>query len=375
MTTPMTAPAASAGSGVLDVEAAVPRADAVEAFAGELLTMLNAGMLTLMVSIGHRTGLFDCMSSLPAADSGAIAAASGLDERYVREWLGAMTTGRIVEHDPQNGTYWLSPEHAALLTRAAGPDNLATIAQYVSVLGQVESQVVDCFRHGGGVPYSEFPQFQQLMAEESGQVFDATLLDVTVPLVPGLAERLAQGIDVADVGCGSGHAVNLLAQAYPASRFVGFDFSAEGVAAGRAEAAAKGLRNARFDVCDVATLSGPAAYDLVTTFDSVHDQAHPAQVLQGIHNLLRPDGIYLCVDIRAASDVAGNMDHPLGPLLYAVSCLHCMTVSLALGGDGLGTVWGEERALAMMRAAGFTEIDVRTVDGDIINSYYIARRG
>ena len=358
----------------IPAQSSPPDAEGVQAFAGQLIGVLNSGMLTLMLSVGHRTGLFDTMSGMDAASSATIASAAGLDERYVREWLGAMTTGRIVEHDPQAGTYRLPPEHAAMLTRAAGPDNLASFAQFVALLGKVENQVVDCFRNGGGVPYSEYPEFQRLMAEESGQVLDAALISTVVPLVPGLHERLVAGIDVADVGCGSGHAINLLAQAYPSSRFVGFDFSEEGIAAARAEAAAAGSSNATFDVRDAATLSGPPAFDLITTFDAIHDQAQPARVLQGIHDMLRPDGVYLCVDIRACSDLAGNLDHPLGTFFYTVSCMHCMTVSLALGGDGLGAVWGEELALSMLRDAGFRDVEVRTVEGDIANNYYIARR-
>lgn len=355
-------------------DGAEPEASAVEEFAGQLLGVINSGMLTLMISIGHRAGLFDTMSGMPAASSATIASAAGLQERYVREWLGAMTTGRIVDHDAAAGTFQLPPAHAAMLTRAAGPNNLASMAQFVGMLGLVEGQVVESFHTGGGVPYSEYPEFQRLMAEESAQVFDATLLDVTVPLVPGLVERLIDGIDVADVGCGSGHAINLLAEAYPNSRFVGFDFSTEGIAAGTAEAAAKGLSNARFEVRDAATMSGPPAFDFVTTFDAVHDQAHPARMLQGIHDLLRPGGTYLCVDIRASSHVGHNLDHPLGPALYTISCMHCMTVSLALDGEGLGAVWGEELALSMLADAGFRDVEVRTVDDDILNNYYIARR-
>ena len=373
MSTSMTSPG-TASAVDLPEQAGPADEQAAQAFAGELLGILNSGMLTLMISLGHRTGLFDTMSAMPAADSTTIAAEAGLDERYVREWLGAMTTGRIVEHDPEKGTYRLPPAHAAMLTRAAGPDNLATLAQYVPLLAKVEPQLVDCFRNGGGVPYSAYPEFQQLMAEESAQVFDATLVDQTVSLVPGLRERLTAGIDVADVGCGSGHAINLLARAFPGSRFVGFDFSEEGVAAGTAEAAAMGLRNARFEVRDAATLSGPPAFDLVTTFDAVHDQAHPAVVLKGIHDLLRPGGTYLCVDIQAASDVDGNLDHPLGTLLYTVSCMHCMTVSLASGGDGLGAVWGEQLAQQMLRDAGFSDVQVHRVEGDIVNNYYVAQR-
>jgi hypothetical protein len=196
---------------------------------------MNEAALALMVSVGHRTGLFDAMAEMPAATSAEIASAAGLDERYVREWLAVMTTGRIVEHDGEAGTYSLPTGHAAWLTRAAGMQNLATGMQYIGLMAMVEDQIVECFRHGGGVPYSAFPRFQAVMAEDSGAVHDATLIDGTLPLVPGLTGRLADGIDVADVGCGSGHAVNLMAAAFPRSRFTGFDFSEAGIAAARAK--------------------------------------------------------------------------------------------------------------------------------------------
>jgi SAM-dependent methyltransferase len=345
-----------------------------EAFAGRTLEVVNDGMLSLMLSVGHRTGLFDTMADLDPADSLTIADAAGLKERYVREWLGAMVTGGVIEYDAGSGNYWLPPEHAMSITRAAGPGNMASYAQYLAMLGQVESAVVASFRDGGGVPYAKFPDFTRLMAEDSALVFDLALIDTVLPLVEGLPERLAAGIDVADVGCGSGHAINLMAAAFPASRFVGYDFSAEAIAAGTAEAATLGLVNATFEERDVAMLSGPEAFDFVTTFDSVHDQARPDAVLHAIHDMLRPTGTYLCVDVRASSDIADNVDHPLGPFLYTVSCLHCMTVSLAQGGAGLGAVWGEQKALQMLTEAGFTDVRVETVDGDIANNYYVAAK-
>lgn len=345
-----------------------------EEFTNRMMDILNGGMLSLMISVGHRTRLFDVMAGLQPSTSSEVAAAAGLNERYVIEWLGAMTTGRIVRHDPVARTYWLPAEHAAGLTRAAGPDNLASQAQYVAMLGDVESEIVDCFKRGGGVPYSSYPDFQRLMAEDSRQVFDATLLEVTLPLVPGLVDRMTAGIDVADVGCGSGHAVNLMAHAFPKSRFVGYDFSEEGIATGRAEAMAMGLTNATFEQKDAAQLAGPSRFDLITTFDAVHDQAHPDRVLEGIAGLLRPGGDYLCVDIAASSNVGENIDHPLGPLLYTISCMHCMTVSLALEGVGLGAVWGTQKALAMLADAGFNNVEVKNVEGDIFNNYYIAHK-
>src|SRR5215475_7043652 len=343
-------------------------------FAEQMMHMLNQASLALMVSVGHRTGLFDVMAAMPAATSAEIAARAGLNERYVREWLGAMTTGRIVDHDGAAGSFSLPADHAACLTRAVGQDNLAIQAQYVGLLALVEDQIVDCFRHGGGVPYSAFPKFQALMAEDSAAVQDATLIDVALPLVAGLVDRLEQGIEVADVGCGSGHAVNLMAEAFPRSRFAGFDFSDTGLAAARAEADRKDLTNARFDKRDAARLGETARFDLITTFDAVHDQARPDLVLAGIAQALRPGGVYLCVDIAASSTLSDNMDHPLGPFLYTISCMHCMTVSLAEGGMGLGTMWGEQRARQMLADAGFTSIEAAQVDGDIANTYFIATK-
>ncbi len=346
-----------------------------EEFAAEVIRILNGGSLALMTSIGHRTGLFDVMSGTGPATSEQIASKANLDERYVREWLGAMTVGGVVEHDAAHATYALPVEHALSITRAAGPNNLAAHMQLVSMLADVEDDIVACFREGGGLPYSEFPTFTKLMAEMSAQTFDATLIDTTLPLVDGLPERLAAGIDVADIGCGSGHAVNLMAQTYPESRFTGIDFSEDAIAAARAGAGDLGLTNAEFVVADAADLDGSTGYDFITAFDTIHDQARPDLVLAGIAKSLRPDGVFLCVDIAADTDVANNVEHPLGPFIYSVSTMHCMTVSLAEGGMGLGTAWGEQKARQMLTDAGFTRIEVETVDGDILNNYYIAHAG
>ncbi len=242
------------------------------------------------------------------------------------------------------------------------------------MLAKVQDQIVDCFSQGGGVSYASFPEFQELMAEESVQVVDSSLLQVTLPLVPGLVERLQAGLDVADVGCGSGHALNTMAQAFPRSRFTGYDFSHEGIGVAQAEARQLGLTNAHFEVHDVSHLDVRDRYDFMTAFDSIHDQAKPAEVLKAIENALRPGGVFLMLDVRASSKLEENMRHPLGPFLYTVSCNHCMTVSLADSGAGLGTMWGEQLASQMLRDAGFTQIEVKHVKGDVANSYYIATK-
>lgn len=180
-----------------------------EAFSGQLLTALNHGALCLMTSVGHRTGLFDVMSRLPPATSAEVAQQAGLDERYVREWLGAMTTARVVEVDPATLRFSLPAEHAAYLTRSAAADNMAVFAQYIALLGGVEDDIVRCFETGGGVPYSRFPRFHEVMAEDQSVL--SALESHILPLVPGLAGRLAAGIRALDVGCGRGRVLNRLA--------------------------------------------------------------------------------------------------------------------------------------------------------------------
>ncbi len=345
-----------------------------QAFADQMLDTLNKAAAALMVSIGHRTELFDTLADLPPATSERIAKAAGLDERYVREWLGAMVTARIVDYDPGKGTFFLPREHAAFLTRAASPNNLAATSQFVPLLGAVEDEIVESFRNGGGVPYSSYPRFHEVMAEESNQTVVSGLIDSILPLVPGLIEDLREGIEVMDVGCGRGRALILMAKTFPKSRFTGYDFSEEAIAAARAEAARQGLTNIRFEAKDAAQINEPARYDLVTAFDAIHDQAAPRKVLKAISGALRPGGVFLMQDIRASSHVHKNIDHPLGTFTYTVSCLHCMTVSLAQGGEGLGAAWGEEKALELLAEAGFNNVDVKQLPHDIINNYYIAAK-
>ncbi len=351
-----------------------PNTDTSEEFVERMVGAIDSASLAILLSIGHQTKLFDTLAELPQATSSQIADAAGLNERYVREWLGGMVTCRVVDYDPASQTYSLPGHRAAVLTRAAGPDNLARVAQFIPLLGEVEQKVIGCFHNGGGLAYSEYPRFHKLMAEESGEVFDAALVDVILPMAEGLPERLRGGVDVADIGCGSGHAINVMAQAFPASRFTGIDFSDEGLAVGAAESERLGLTNASFVQTDVATLDVVDAYDVITAFDAIHDQAHPAQVLANIYRALRPGGVFLMVDIKASSCLEDNVGVPFASYLYTVSTMHCMSVSLGLDGDGLGTVWGRQLATSMLADAGFGEVQVREFESDPINFYYVARK-
>ena len=348
--------------------------DTTEEFAGRIADSIDSASLAILLSIGHQTKLFDTLAELPPATSAQIADAAGLNARYVREWLGGMASGRVIEFDPAAQTYLLPRHRAAVLTRAAGPDNLARVAQFIPLLGEVEQKVVGCFFNGGGLSYSDYPRFHTLMAEESGEVFDAALVDGILPMADGLPELLREGADVADIGTGSGHAINVMAKAFPASRFTGIDFSDEGLAVGRAEAQRLGLTNASFVARDVAALDARETYDVITVFDAIHDQAHPGQVLENIYRALRPGGVLLMVDIKASTHLEDNVGVPLATYLYTVSTMHCMSVSLGLDGDGLGTCWGRQLATSMLADAGFVDVTVREIESDAFNYYYIAHK-
>ena len=345
-----------------------------EGFAGNLLQTLNGGAITLMISIGHRTGLFDEMAKLPSSTSSEIAVASDLNERYVREWLGSMVTGAIIEYDAETGRYDLPAEHAAFLTRPAVQDNMASIAQFIPLLGAVEDEILECFKNGGGLSYSAFPRFHEVMADESGQTVLPALIDQILPLADGITGKLESGIEVADIGCGSGRALTLMAKTFPNSNFTGYDFSEEAVGRAKREAEENRVRNVRFEVRDVVTIGEAGKFDLITAFDAIHDQAKPADVLKGINDSLTDDGVFLMQDIKGSSHVHKNLEHPLAPFMYTISCLHCMTVSLAADGDGLGAMWGEEKAVEMLEEAGFASVKVNQLEHDISNNYYVAKK-
>ncbi len=344
----------------------------VQDFARRLFAHYTSGMIALMVAVGHRTGLFEVAAKGPGT-SAELAERAGLNERYVREWLGAMVTGGIMEYDPAARRYSLPAEHAVCLTGTSSR-NLASNSQMLPMLAKRLPAVVDCFRTGGGVPYSEFrPDFTEYMDASWRLIYDGLLLKGFLPLVEGLTERLTAGIRVADIGCGTGHAINLMAKEFPKSEFVGYDISAEAIERARSEASAMGLANARFEVADASRLATDAKFDLVTSFDSIHDQRDPAAMLRGAADALASEGVYVAVEPRASSELEDNIPNPFAPWMYGVSVLHCMTVSLAVGGVGLGTAWGEQTARQYLSDAGFSSVDSVPAPGPQ-NTIFICRR-
>lgn len=345
----------------------------VEEFTEQLLGHYTGSFVTFMVDLGHRTGLWEAAARGPAT-SAELADRAGLHERYVREWLGSVVTAGIVDYDSSAETYSLPPERAACLA-GESEFNVAPLSLISGHLAPFIGPVADAFREGGGVPYDEYrPDFTAVMDGLNRSAFDALLVDEFLPLAKGLTDRLEAGTRIADIGCGTGHSTNLLARAFPRSSFVGYDIAEDAIEQARGEASEYGLDNSTFEVLDVTQLPAEPSFGVAFAFDAIHDQVDPSTVLDRVHEALEPGGTFVMVDTNASSDLEKNRENPLTPMLYAISTLHCMTVSLAHDGAGLGTVWGQELACRMLADAGFADVEVHDAPGDPINLVYVARK-
>ena len=331
--------------------------DVVKQFGGKLLNIYTGGVLTKLIEVGYQVGLFEASKDGPAT-SEELSERAGLKERYVREWLGAMTTSGIYSYDPESKRYTLPEEHATLLTGDTA-QNASPLSRMINHFGTHLPKLVACFRAGGGIPYSAYrPVFTQCMDDVWRRIYDQQLVGGFIGAVEGLPEALRRGIHVLDVGCGTGHAMNLLARDFPASRFCGYDIAQDAIEGARAEAKKMGLSNATFEVVDVANLPSEPKFDLITAFDAIHDQKSPGAVLRGIHRAMAPSGTFLMIEFKFSSRVEENIKNPFAPMYYGISLMHCMPVSLALGGEGLGTVWGEQTARQYLAEAGFRTVKV-----------------
>lgn len=342
-------------------------------FASRVSAILDGGALALLLSLGHRTGLFDVLATLPPADSRAIAREAGLDERYVREWLSAMVAGGVVRFDGARCLYDLPPEHAAVLARRGGDANLAVPAQWIALLGGVEDDLVQAFSDGGGVPLARYGRFHKVTSEDSGDRIARLLASEVLPLVPGLAELLARGADVLDVGCGSGRVLCELAQRFPHSRFVGVDLAREAVADARRAATTLRLRNVRFEEGDAAALPLERRFDVATAFGVIHRQPEPERVLARIARTLRPQGLLLLQEEASTGSAARDAGRPLAAFGWALSCLHSLATTRAAGSSAVGAMWGASAIRRALASAGFHRIEEKRAPSDPRSAYFVAR--
>ena len=243
----------------------------------------------------------------------------------------------------------------------------------INHLGKHLPKLIECFKVGGGVPYSEFrPEFTECMDDAWRRIFDEHLVNGFMGAVEGLWGALERGIQVLDIGCGTGHATNVLAREYPNSTFIGYDIAEDAIGSANVEAEAMGLMNSTFDVADVTNLAVESKFGLITAFDAIHDQREPETVLRSVRDALAPTGTFLMIEFKFNSEVHENIDNPFAPMFYGISLMHCTTVSLASGGPGLGAVWGEQTARRMLAEAGFS--DVTVVDTPRPQSYIFVCR-
>jgi ubiquinone/menaquinone biosynthesis C-methylase UbiE len=354
-----------------------------EDFSKRMIEILNHGALNLAMGIGYRTGLFEVMDTLDSPQTDAyIAEKAGLNTRYVREWLGVMATGEVVEvaEDAQGRfRFFLPKAHGDLLTRRAGNANLGVYTQEIPLLTSCAMEpVVRGFQTGEGVNYDHYPRFQAFMTELANAKHRQVLVDTFLPSIEkgDLINRLKKGIRVCDLGCAEGVAAILMARAFPDSDFMGFDISKEAIR--KAKDDAEGLGNLQFLQMDAATLEFSPEYegyfDYITAFDAIHDQTKPLAALKGVHHMLKIDGIFSMIDIKAESDISGNMEHPMGAFLYTVSLMHCMPVGMVNGGTGLGMMWGRDTAVEMLNEAGFKEVQILDIPDDPFNLHFYCRK-
>jgi len=356
-----------------------------KAFSEKMAKILNYGALNLAMAIGYKTRLFDVMDEMGSPQvSSAIAEKAGLNERYVREWLGIMVSGGIAElsHAPDGyDLFYLPREHGDLITRRAGNANLGVYTQEIPLLTTCSMEsVLRGFHTGKGVTDDHYPKFQDFMAQLADAKHRDVLVDKFLPSIEGgqLVKRLKSGIDVCDLGCGEGLAVMLMAEAFPRSRFLGIDISEEAIEKAEHGATLNKLKNLSFLKRDAACLKQEpelsGRFDYLTALDAIHDQPRPLDALVNIHTILKEGGLFSMVDIAASSHLSDNQDHPMGPFLYTVSLMHCMPVGLVDGGEGLGMMWGRQQAVRMLNEAGFQDVQVLNIPEDSFNLHFLCKK-
>jgi SAM-dependent methyltransferase len=345
-----------------------------EAFVGQVLANTSAAMVTTLAALGDRLGLFKTLAALGPATSADVAAHAGIVERYAREWLGGMTSAGYVTYDAVSRRFALPPEHRAALADEGGPMFFGGIYEMVLSASSVVDRIADAFRAGGGVPQSAYDErFWDGMERFSAGFFDHALIQQWVPAMPDVERKLRQGADMADVGCGRGRALIRLAEAFPQSRYVGFDAFAPSVERAAAHARETAVADrVRYEVRDAAS-DLPGTYDVIATFDVIHDAVDPVGVLRSIFRALKPGGIYICLDVNCSHELEENSG-PLGSMFYGISILYCMTTSLAAGGAGLGTLGLHERKLRELAAVvGFRDVRRVPIQNPFNNLYELRR--
>ena len=351
-----------------------PEADRAAAFTARVLGDTAATATVALAALGDRLGLFASLATDGPATSGELAARTGTEERYVREWAGGLVAAGYLERDAVDSRIALPPAHLPTLAQEAGPAFFGGVHQELLGALQRYHRIADAFRSGGGVAPEDLHEDVWLGTERFTAGWHRNLLvQHWLPLMPDVLDQLRGGARVADVGCGAGLAAVALAQAFPQVVVVGYDAHPPVVERARAAATAAGVADrVTFHVLDAAG-GLPERFDVITTFDVVHDAVDPQRLLTAIHDALVPGGIHVCLEINCADRVEDNVG-PVAALLYGFSVLYCMTTSLAHGGAGLGTLGLPPARLRRLAGrAGFARVRQVELDNPFNNLYELWR--
>ena len=344
----------------------------IDGFLDRIIEFASGATTIGLLAVADRSGLSRHLADAGGGTAAELAQEAGLDARYVEEIMSGLAAAGVVEYDPGTKRFDLPAEHALFLADESSPYFMGGFFDVIpAFLGQIDG-VAKATRDGGGVRFEEYGEAAvRGIARAQSASQNTFLVSRWLPAIPGLIPRMEAGISVADIGCGSGTAAILMAGAFPRSQIAGFDVSALSIDTARNRAA--GLGNIQFHQTGIEDLPTDPPFDLVTTFDVIHDLADPLAGMERIHAALADDGVYLMMEPNASSNLEENLT-PRGAMLYGTSTLHCMTQSLALGGAGIGAAWGRERAEAMAGEAGFGSFEALEAISNKFSAFYLLTR-
>lgn len=346
-----------------------------QAFMMKVVGDLATATAVSLVYVGDRVGLFKAMAGAGPLTREALEQRTGIHPRYLEEWLAAMFCAGYLEHDAVADSWTLPDEHAVFFANAASEYYLGGLFKGAPALAAMAPKVAEAFETGQGIAFQAYGEGEPVAIEQMNRaVYEARLVKQWMPALPQVVQRLQAGGRAIDVGCGTGVVPVLLAQAYPEARITGLDFDARSIEIARENARRAGVQErvqfVHASATEVPLVEG--GWDFVSTFDCIHDMGEPARVLRRIREALASGGSYLMVEPKVAEQVTDNAANPFARMLYGISCLHCVPVSLAQGGPGLGACWGETRARLAAQEAGFARFKALPIRSPVQAFYEIA---
>lgn len=332
---------------------------ALEKFQGKIAMEIGAAMSMSLAVLGDRLGLYKVLAAAGPCTSAELALKAGLNERNVREWLAAQATSGYVDYDDATKRFRLNDEQRAVFADEDGPAYMAGGFELISAMYLDEAKVAEAFRSGQGLGWHErcdclFRGTERFF--RPGRI--ANLTNVWIPALEGMEARLRAGARVADIGCGHGAALIMMAEAFPQARFVGFDYHGPSVEHARAAAAAAGVADrVTFEQASAKDFSSDAPFDLITVFDALHDMGDPVGAARHIRSQLAAEGTCMLVEPKAADGLAENLANPFSRMVYSASAMICTPVSMSQEvGLALGAAAGPARLMDVARQAGFSRV-------------------